>query len=1228
MIDYARIFEVATVPLALFNAKDYCILAANDFFLDAVGAGRSDVVGKRFDVAFPASPDDPKSADNVEQLRASLDRVRRSGCVDSIPAQRYPVPVRDADESKFEERFWNIINSPVFDEEGNVEAVLNRVEDVTEAINKRRVCGEASRNLQNVEAGAARMEAQILRHVEDVQRLNHHLSLAQRVANVGSWQLNIKDGTRSWSDQMYRILGLNREEGEVDFEKISNVVHPEDRESFFAERRRFLSGEGLPGEFEHRIIRPDNGEVRYVRERAEAVYDRQNDVECLFGTLQDVTAYHLIESKLTTRAQQQRAVAELGKMALKDVDLFKVYDTAVSTIAETLDVEYCKVLKLLPDEPLLELIAGAGWREGLVGEAKVDTGGDSQAGYTLQSDEPVIVEDLRTDRRFNGPPLLQQHGVVSGVSVIIHGENGPWGVLGAHTKARRRFDKDDVSFVQSVANIIGEANRRARTEQALRRNETRTRKIIDSALDAVIAIDSDSQILEWNPQAEALFGWRCEEVFGKRMYELIVPEELREMHIKGMRHFMETGEGPLLDRRTEVPALHRDGHRIPVELSIAAVRADGDVQFNAFLRDISERKIWETRMQESEERFRMVARATADTIWDWNLQTDNVWWNEGIETVFGYRRTDVEPDSRSFRTRIHPEDIEKFDRFICSATEGDDDEWSAEYRFRKTDGSYAIVNVRAYLIRDEQGQPVRMVGGMNDVSEAREREKRLEQQAALLDKAQDAIIVSDIAGNITFWNKGAERLYAWRAEEVLGHSKRELLEEDPHIFDGGMKQTIKTGEWSGVLEQKRKDGSTFTVQSVLSLVTDEHNQPVRVLCINTDISERLALEEQLRQSQRLEAVGQLTGGIAHDFNNLLTVILGNAELMAEQLPENETLHRLAIMTRDAATRGSDLTHGLLAFARRQALEPRSVDVDQLVGSMEALLKRALPENINIEISNSGDDQRNAFVDPAQLESVLLNLALNAKDAMPEGGRLTIETDNVELDEDYAAHHAEVAPGRYVMLAVSDSGTGIPQDVVNHVFDPFFTTKEQGKGTGLGLSMAYGFAKQSGGHIKIYTEAGEGTTVKVYLPRAGQPEGALDAGGEKQPDATSGEKILVVEDDDLVRVHAESQLEVIGYEVRSASNGPEALKILEAEPDVDLLFTDVIMSGGLNGPELVELARRFRPKLKVLYTSGYTENAIVHHGRLDEGVQLLQKPYRRNELAQKVRAVLSQPVYKA
>jgi signal transduction histidine kinase len=379
------------------------------------------------------------------------------------------------------------------------------------------------------------------------------------------------------------------------------------------------------------------------------------------------------------------------------------------------------------------------------------------------------------------------------------------------------------------------------------------------------------------------------------------------------------------------------------------------------------------------------------------------------------------------------------------------------------------------------------------------------------------------------------------------------------------------------------------------------------------------LNDRLRVSQRLEAVGQLTGGIAHDFNNLLTVILGNAEMLNERLAGQPRLAPLAGMVVEAAERGAELTQRLLAFARKQALEPRAVDVNAQVAALDALLRRTLGEHIEIAF-DSGAEPCNALVDPSQLDSAVLNLCLNARDAMPDGGRLTIETANVQLGPDYAALWPDVQVGDYVLLAVSDTGSGIAPEHLSRVFEPFFTTKEQGKGTGLGLAMIYGLIKQSGGHITVYSELGQGTTVKLYLPCTREPV-SIDTRKAGPAQAQGGiETILLVEDDALVRRYAQDQLRALGYEVIETENGVQALAVLRSGRAVDLLFTDVVMPG-MSGPDLAHAALALRPGLKVLYTSGYTENAIVHNGRLDAGVHLLSKPYRRDDLARRVREAL-------
>ncbi|MEX2480371.1 MAG: response regulator [Gammaproteobacteria bacterium] len=421
----------------------------------------------------------------------------------------------------------------------------------------------------------------------------------------------------------------------------------------------------------------------------------------------------------------------------------------------------------------------------------------------------------------------------------------------------------------------------------------------------------------------------------------------------------------------------------------------------------------------------------------------------------------------------------------------------------------------------------------------------------------------------------------------------------------------------------RPDGEVRWVHELGELRGDARGRPKAISGTVLDITERRELAERLQQSQRLEAVGQLTGGVAHDFNNLLTVILGNAEILADELRPAPQQAALAEMIAGAAQRGAELTQRLLAFARKQALVPKKVDVNQLVVGMDRLLRRTLGEQIEIELVQGGGLWR-ALVDPAQLESALLNLCINARDAMPHGGRLTIETGNIRLDHDYVEHHDEVTAGQYVLVAVSDSGMGIAPDALPRVFEPFFTTKPTGRGTGLGLAMVYGFVKQSGGHASVYSEPGEGTTVKLYLPRVQPGSEADDAGEDSDNIAVAGgtETILVVEDDELVRRFARGQLRALGYRVIDAQDGRAALEILRARDDIALLFTDVVMPGGMSGRQLADAAQQLRSELGVLYTSGYTENAIVHHGRLDPGVLLLPKPYRRADLARMVRRALA------
>jgi PAS domain S-box-containing protein len=495
----------------------------------------------------------------------------------------------------------------------------------------------------------------------------------------------------------------------------------------------------------------------------------------------------------------------------------------------------------------------------------------------------------------------------------------------------------------------------------------------------------------------------------------------------------------------------------------------------------------------------------------------------------------------------------------------------------------------------------------------------------IIETALDAFVQMDDAGLVTDWSPQAETMFGWPRSEAVGRKLEALIipETDHARYREALRdfQETQLGSLLGQrfeIEVRHKDGRLIQVEVGVTALERRGRRVFNGFI--RDLTEKIAAEAQFRQAQKMEAVGQLTGGVAHDFNNMLTVILGTIEILADGVADRPHLAAIAKLIEEAAEQGAELTRHLLAFARKQPLQPREVDVNDLIITTCKLLRPTLGERIEIE-TLLAEDAWLAFVDPSQLTTTLLNLSLNARDAMPEGGKLILETHNVKLDESYARQNSEVTPGDYVLVAVCDTGAGIAPELIEKIFEPFFTTKEMGRGIGLGLSMVYGFVKQSGGHIKVYSEAGHGTTVKLYMPKSVEVSRVEAELPVAQTPVGGHELVLVVEDDALVRNYVIARIRSLGYHTLSAANADEALRLIRSEPSIDLLFTDVIMPGPMNGPQLVREATKLRAGLRVLYTSGYTENAIVHQGRLDPGVLLLAKPYRKQELAHMLRMAL-------
>jgi PAS domain S-box-containing protein len=625
------------------------------------------------------------------------------------------------------------------------------------------------------------------------------------------------------------------------------------------------------------------------------------------------------------------------------------------------------------------------------------------------------------------------------------------------------------------------------------------------------------------------------------------------------------------------------------------------------------------RYTERERLFSAVVESSNDAIITKALDGTITAWNRAAERLFGYSAT--EAVGQRIDIIVPPERRDEVSEILAKIGRGETIEHHETRRVRK-DGKELHVSLAVSPLRSSTGEVVGASKIARDITEGKRTERALSQEVEerrrIFETSQDLILVTDTKGTFVQVSPSSMTILGYRPDEMIGHSAVEFIHPDDLESTRHEMRTARRGQHMRNFETRyvHKDGQAVTLTWM-----GAWSEPVRRhFFVGRDLTEKHAAEAQIRHVQKMDAVGQLTGGIAHDFNNILTVITGTIGILSEAVADRPQLVAIAKMIDEAAERGASLTKHLLAFARRQPLQPREIDVNALVLETAKLLHPTLGEHIEIA-PKLAVDAWTALVDPNQLTTAVLNLSLNARDAMPTGGKLTLETNNVYLDEGYAALNSEVAVGNYVMVAVSDTGTGIPAANLEKVFDPFFTTKEVGKGTGLGLSMVFGFVKQSNGHIKIYSEEGHGTTVKLYLPRAtGLDQTAAEAVETSHVEG-GHEVVLIVEDDELVRRYVVTQIESLGYITLEASNATEALRVIDNASAIDLLFTDVIMPGPMNGRQLVDAALQRRPSLKTLYTSGYTENAIVHHGRLDSGVLLLAKPYRKSDLAKMMRMAL-------
>ncbi len=795
----------------------------------------------------------------------------------------------------------------------------------------------------------------------------------------------------------------------------------------------------------------------------------------------------------------------------------------------------------------------------------------------------------------------------------------------------------DDGTVGGVMALVVETSAKVKAERRIAVERERLQSMFEQAPGFMAMVSGPEHKFELvNPSYSQLVGYR--DVLGRTAKD-IFPDLAGQGYFERLDEAFKTGRavsGLAMPFNLAATALSPQRARYLDFVYQPLKDSSGEV-FGIFVQgyDVTERIAAETALRASEEQFRMFAQAMPHHVWTGPADGKLDWFNDRVYEYTGL--TSGELDGDGWGRVIDPADVALASaRWTHALKTGEP--YETEFRIRRADGSYRWHLARAVPIRDDNGIVQRWIGSSTDIDDQKGAAAQLAQINATLEEevafrtaerdrmwrlSKDILLVADFDACITAVSPAFTTILGWKVSEVIGTSFMSLVHPDDRANTISQVTALSEGAHVFRFENRyqRKDGTYCT----LSWTASPDAQFIHA--IGRDITADLAradamrrTEVALQQAQKMETIGKLTGGVAHDFNNLLQVISGNLQLVMPLMTDNPKAHTRLANALAGVERGAKLANYLLAFARRQPLEPKVVKLSRLITGMEDMLRRTLGEEIETETVMSGGLWSTA-IDIVQVENAILNLAINARDAMQGRGKLTIEVNNALLDSAYCESHTDVTPGQYVMIAVSDTGTGMTPEVLAQAFEPFFSTKPEGKGTGLGLSMVYGLVKQSGGHIKIYSEVGEGTTVKLYLLRSYQAEEAYVA-LDSQPVVGGAETILVAEDDDAVRSTVVDMLTELGYRVLKAHDAAAALAVIDSGIHVDLLFTDVVMPGALRSPELARLAKERLPHLAVLFTSGYTENAIVHGGRLDPGVELIGKPYTKETLARKIRHVLN------
>jgi PAS domain S-box-containing protein len=761
---------------------------------------------------------------------------------------------------------------------------------------------------------------------------------------------------------------------------------------------------------------------------------------------------------------------------------------------------------------------------------------------------------------------------------------------------------------------------KVRLPRAAKPRDRLPRSVIDSIRQVIFRADARGRWEFLNAAWTEITGFTVADCLGTSFLSFVHPDD-REQHAEVFQRLLAEGAEYFAHEARYLTVA--GGFRWMEIFAQLDMDARGAVQgIFGTLADITERRRAEAELLGTRARMRHLLDSSPAVIHSSELAPPHpfTFVSENITRQLGYEVDTLLDDPDFWLDCVHPDDAARVARAAAAVmAEG---EQRLRYRVRHRDGGYRWIHDERRLVRDAEGHPVEVVGSWVDVTDQKRGEDERARLHSVIEQAAESIVITRVDGTIEYVNPAFERL--------TGYTRAELIGETPRMLNGGTRDerffadmwaTLgREGAWAGRFVNRRKDGTLFETEAVVSSVRDDEGVLVNYVAAMHDVTHERRMEEELRQAQKMEIAGRLAGGVAHDFNNVLTIITGHSQLLLARLAADAPERHDVEQIEDGARRAAALTRQLLIFSRKQDLAPSVLNLNEIVEPMDKMLRRLIGEDVELR-TTLGPRLHRVKADPGQIEQVVMNLAVNARDAMPRGGRLVIETANVDLDETYAADHLDVRPGAYVMIAVTDTGAGMTEETRAHIFEPFFTTKGPDKGTGLGLSTVYGIVKQSDGHIDVQSAPGQGATFRVYLPRV--DETPLAPAPAPKPAALLGgsETILLVEDEDGLRDLAADVLQMHGYTVLAARDGDEALGIGERHHGrIDLLMTDVVMPH-VGGHELARRLLERRPDVRVLYMSGYTDDAILRDRLNDAEVAMLCKPFTPNSLARTVREVL-------